>query len=136
MPRHLHDSGTRRGFQTGAVRDAQADKGRFDLLQPVAIFLVSLILQWGGKKYADRNWEKGIPISVYLDSGLRHVFKYLAGLREEPHLSQACWNFLCALWTAVQVDKGRLPAALNDLPNHVGKGRPAPLSEVESKLAW
>lgn len=133
---HIKDSGDRRVFATGAQRDAERDKGCFHLLPSVALFLVAVIFEWGAKKYAPRNWEQGIPISVFIDSGLRHVFKYLAGMRDEPHLSQACWNFLCALWTAVQVDKGRLPAELNDLPNHVGRARAQPLAPVESRLSW
>jgi len=33
----LHDSGERQQFATGAVRDRQAGKGRFDLLPALAV---------------------------------------------------------------------------------------------------
>lgn len=124
------DSGKRQSFGTGAVRDVQAHKGRFDLLPWIAIFLVSRIFEDGCIKYGDRNWERGIPIGRYLDSACRHIAKYSIGLRDEPHLSMACWNLLCALWTAARIHMGLLPAELFDLPSHVG-GKLNPLSPYE-----
>lgn len=112
----IKDSGTRSEFTTGAVRDAQAGKGRMDLLPVSAIFEVAKIMEAGAAKYDERNWERGIPLSRFADSGLRHAMKWLRGDRDEPHLAQACWNFLCLLETQDRIAKGRLPAELNDLP--------------------
>lgn len=112
----IKDSGTRQEFKTGAVRDAQQGKGRMDLLQVRAIMEVAKILEAGGIKYAPRNWEKGIPLSRYIDSGMRHTFKYLRGDKDEPHLAMACWNFLCCLDTQIRIEEGLLPEVLNDLP--------------------
>ena len=120
-PSELKDSGTRQNFSTGAVRDAQENKGMFHLLPYVAVFLLARIYEMGAKKYAARNWEKGMPISRYIDSAQRHLAKYMIGMRDEPHLSMAAWNIIGALHTAVQVYLGRLPAEFNDLPNHVGE---------------
>lgn len=53
----------------------------------------------GGKKYGDNNWQKGIPVNVYIDSALRHYFKFLRGDKDEPHDRAFCWNILCAVWT-------------------------------------
>jgi dATP/dGTP diphosphohydrolase len=110
-------SATRR-FATGAVRDETLGKGRFDLLPGFAMELLAQHFQEGGAKYTDRNFERGIPLSVYMDSGLRHAFKHLRGDRDENHLTAACWNFICALHTSVMIEKALLPAELNDLPNH------------------
>lgn len=63
------------------------------------ILEVSIHFEEGAKKYGDRNWEKGIPISRYVDSGLRHLFKYLRGDVDERHDRAFCWNMLCAMWT-------------------------------------
>ncbi len=115
MPEIL-DSGTRRDFATGAVRDAEVGKGRMDLLPPRALIEVAKVYEAGAKKYTARNWEAGIPLSSFLDSGLRHAFKYLMGMRDEPHLAQACWNFLCLLETQARIEEGLLPNRLNDLP--------------------
>ncbi|MFA5313926.1 MAG: dATP/dGTP diphosphohydrolase domain-containing protein [Methanomassiliicoccales archaeon] len=113
---HFKDSGARSQFNTGAVRDAQGGKGRMDLLPFRAIFEVAKVLEGGAKKYDSRNWEKGIPLSRYADSGLRHMGKYLRGDRDEPHDAMACWNFLCLIETRMRIEEGLLPAELNDLP--------------------
>jgi hypothetical protein len=113
---NIKDSGTRSDFNTGAVRDGQEGKGRMDLLPVRAIIEVSKIFEAGAKKYVARNWEKGINLSRYMDSGLRHAMKWLRGDRDEPHLAMACWNFLCLLETQIRIEEGLLPPELNDLP--------------------
>ena len=94
----LKDSGHRREFETGAMRDMQEGKGRCDLLPACALIRLSKHYEAGANKYSARNWEKGIPISVMLDSGLRHIFKYLDGQTDEDHLVAAAWNILGAMW--------------------------------------
>ena len=110
------DSGARQDFQTGAVRDIQDGKGRMDLIPVRALFEVAKVLESGAKKYDARNWEKGIPLARFMDSGLRHAFKHLRGDRDEPHLAMACWNLLCCLDTQLRIEEGLLPETLNDLP--------------------
>lgn len=94
----LKDSGDRRKFETGAVRDMAEGKGRCDLLPACALIRLSKLYEAGAKKYDDRNWEKGIPISVMIDSGMRHLLKYLDGQTDEDHLTAAAWNILGAMW--------------------------------------
>lgn len=88
----LNDSGNRQKFETGAVRDIQEGKGRFDLIPPEAIFRLAKHYEAGAKKYNDRNWEKGIPISRCIDSCFRHLYKYVQGWNDEDHLAAAMWN--------------------------------------------
>ena len=139
----IKDSGARRDFGTGAVRDIAEGKGRCDLLPlvevgtlldndlvlynvgqyvtsgnctflyqavsefcedynlslPTAILEVSKHYEAGAKKYAERNWEKGIPLHCYIDSGVRHYLKWLRGDDDEPHDRAFIWNMLGALWT-------------------------------------
>lgn len=112
----IKDSGARSEFTTGAVRDVQKGKGRCDLLPMRAMLELAKIYEVGAMKYDDRNWEKGIPLSRYLDSGMRHIFKWTKGDRDEPHLVQACWNFMCLLDTLKRIEEGDLSEELNDLP--------------------
>ncbi len=143
------DSGSRREFKSGAVRDIVDGKGRFDLvpLKELAdvissthkncgaiiksigcfcdtgddeclidainqfsdkfsdgdIFTVALEVakhyEEGCKKYGERNWEKGIPLHCYIDSGVRHLMKYWRGDTDEPHGRAFIWNMLGAMWT-------------------------------------
>lgn len=127
------DSGERQGFSTGAVRDIQDGKGRFVLIPPFALLFLGRIFEDGCIKYGDRNWERGIPISRYIDSAQRHIEKYKAGLRDEPHLSMAFWNLACALTTAAWVHLGLRSKELFDLPNHVSIEPAEPLSQHEKK---
>lgn len=136
------DSGTRREFNTGAVRDIADNKGRCDLLpldvvnsltgditfayindyirrgetlsllkaickfidtqydcRVTAILDLAKHYEEGAKKYADRNWEKGIPLHCYIDSGVRHYLKFLRGDEDEPHGKAFLWNMCGAIWT-------------------------------------
>lgn len=88
----LHDSGERQQFNTGAVRDPAKGKGRYDLISPHALKRLALHYEAGAEKYADRNWEKGIPMSRCFSSAVRHLFQWLAGMRNEDHLAAAAWN--------------------------------------------
>lgn len=138
------DSGNRREFESGAVRDIAEGKGRCDLLPLIevgallgndsilknigeyvesgfpcylnraigeftvkrnwdlstAMIEVSKHYEDGANKYAERNWEKGIPLHCYIDSGVRHYLKYLRGDTDERHDRAFIWNLLGALWTA------------------------------------
>ena len=60
---------------------------------------VAIHFEEGAKKYGDNNWRKGIPVRCYIDSALRHYFKYRRGDKDEPHDRAFCWNLLCAAWT-------------------------------------
>lgn len=138
----IKDSGERRQFSSGAVRDANDSKGRCDLLplgvvaeilndkvlshidQYVRIggtrFLIEAIKEFsktyyddletamlevsfhyseGLKKYPPRNWEKGIDLHSYIDSGVRHYLKHKRGDVDEPHDRAFIWNMLGAIHT-------------------------------------
>ncbi len=105
-----------RQFQTGSVRDSRAGKGRYDLLPPRAILEVAQRFEMGADSYGDRNWEKGQPLSAYLDSGIRHAFNVLEGKTDENHAAAAAWNMLAFLETRARIAAGLLPAELDDLP--------------------
>lgn len=62
------------------------------------LVIVSKHYEAGAKKYGENNWQNGMPVSVCLDSGIRHACKAMAGIDDEPHFRAAAWNFLCALW--------------------------------------
>ncbi len=53
----------------------------------------------GAEKYKERNWEKGMPVHLYVDSALRHILKWAAGLTDESHAAAFLWNMWCLKWT-------------------------------------
>ena len=136
------DSGFRRAFESGAVRDIGAGKGRCDLIPldiagdvcndkilryindyirtgnvnsivdviqqfsmdifgstHTALLEVSKQYEDGANKYDERNWEKGLPVHCYVDSGVRHYLKHLRGDEDEPHARAFLWNMYGLLWT-------------------------------------
>lgn len=95
----VKDSGHRREFETGAVRDMSEGKGRYDLLPWEAIHELALHCEQGALKYGERNCEKGIPISSLIDSALRHLSRYMQGEKDENHLAAALWNIAFAIQT-------------------------------------
>ncbi|MEL7609515.1 MAG: dATP/dGTP diphosphohydrolase domain-containing protein [Bacillota bacterium] len=111
----LQDSGSRREFETGAVRDMGEGKGRCDLLPACALLRLAKHYEAGALKYSARNWEKGLPISCLLDSGIRHLLKYLDGQTDEDHLAAAAWNILGAMW----MEQKR--PDLQDVPSRLGE---------------
>jgi hypothetical protein len=113
---HVKDSGERQEFTTGAVRDKSSGKGRFDLLPAYVLFRDARHMENGAVKYGDRNWEKGIPLSRFMDSAIRHICCYQMGMRDEDHLAAARWNLGGLIWTEEMIRRGKLPAELNDLP--------------------
>jgi hypothetical protein len=132
----LKDSGARREFITGAVRDRGTGKGKPSLCPNFVFWLVSRIYEDGALKYSARNWEKGMPLSEYLDSAERHIAKLKAGLRDEPHASQAIWNLVGYVFTSTLIKLGYRPQILNDMPNQLSTDPLAvaePLSPYEYK---
>lgn len=150
--REIKDSGTRRKFETGAVRDMAKGKGRFDLMpldvmynyasefnyfteeqanfireindyqntkkETFLYYAMNLFIEMaymgdfakamldvskqfedGAIKYGENNWQKGIPVKCYIDSTLRHYFKWINGWDDEPHDRATLWNLLCGIWT-------------------------------------
>jgi hypothetical protein len=93
----IQDSGTRREFETGAVRDMSEGKGLPVCFPPDALLRLSKHYENGAKKYGKFNYMKGLPVSSFIDSALRHLLKYMTGCDNEDHLSAAAFNILGAM---------------------------------------
>ena len=111
----IKDSGNRRTFDTGAVRDIQEGKGDMVSLPNAAILRLSKHYEVGALKYGRWNYTKGIPVSSFLDSALRHIFKYLDGWDDEDHLSAAAFNIL----GAIEMEENH--CELQDIPSRKDK---------------
>lgn len=111
----IKDSGERRSFDTGAVRDMAAGKGDMVSLPNAAILRLSKHYEAGATKYGRWNYLKGLPVSSFMDSALRHLFKYLDGWDDEDHLAAAAFNVLGAMEMEAKHKE------LIDIPNREGK---------------
>ena len=94
----MNDGGDRISYgENLAIREPADGKGRFDLVTPFGLMRLAKWYELGAKKYADRNWEKGMPFSRYLDSAMRHITKFTMGMNDEDHLAAAVWNLMCII---------------------------------------
>ncbi len=119
--KEVKDSGKRQEFNTGSVRDTRDGKGRFDLISPLALKRLAKHYENGAVKYGDRNWEKGQPMSRYIDSLIRHAYCLLEGKKDEDHASAIAWNAFAYIHTEEAIERGFLPKELNDMPNYEKK---------------
>ena len=93
----IKDSGERTEFSSGAVRDLHSGKGDMLSVPWAAMLRVSKHYENGAAKYGRYNYLKGIPVSSFIDSALRHLAKYIAGWDDEDHLAAAAFNVLGAI---------------------------------------
>ena len=125
----VKDSGKRQSFDTGSVRDTADGKPRYDLVTPIGLYRLAMHYTNGAKKYGDRNWEKGQPLSRYLESAYRHLQKLLVGLEDEDHASAVAWNVFAFMHTKTMIDAGKLPKELDDMPEYPEEVKKLLLSE-------
>lgn len=116
----LPDTGSRSEFETGAVRDACSGKGLPSRIPPEAIRRLAKRYEDGEAKYPDAdgvpNWMRGIPLSRYFDSAMRHLLAAAEGDTSEDHLGAVLWNAAGWIWTEDAIAAGRLPSSLDALP--------------------
>lgn len=111
----LPDSGEHSTFETGAVRDAMKGKGCPSLLPIDALRAAAKRFEDGTEKYGRNNWQKGIPLSRYVDSLYRHLWQFMEGDTTEDHGGAIVWNAMCMVQTKQWISEGKLPKELNDL---------------------
>lgn len=106
-------SGVHREFYTGAHRDDDTGKIRYDLLSLHGLKRQAEHMTKGAIKHGARNWEKGWPVSVSIASIWRHFMAYLAGDYTEDHLSAMKFNIDCI----IHVEEGGNNQELRGMPN-------------------
>lgn len=113
----VKDHGGKRAVSvSGGVREEATGKGRFDLIPSAPHKRLAQHYENGAKKYADRNWEKGLVLSRFMDSAERHLNDFKSGDRSEDHLAAILWNIYGYIHTEQMVEQGKLPAELRDVP--------------------
>jgi hypothetical protein len=111
------DSGKRREYMTGSVRDRQEGKGRFDLIPLEPLRRLAKLYERGAIKYGDSNWQKGQPLMAsFFDSAFRHMADLRAGEPAEDHCAAILWNICGFMWTLDEIEAGHLPKELDDRP--------------------
>jgi hypothetical protein len=118
MNMEMQDSGQRQQFGTGAQRDTAEDKPRPDLISPFAEQRLGEWLAKGAKKYAERNWEQGMPFSRCTASLNRHLMQWKQGDESEDHLAAIMFNAMAIIHYQEMIVRGVLDADLGDMPDY------------------
>lgn len=127
---------------TGPLKPATGlkyDGGKppWHLLAWDAVRLVVLVLAFGAKKYADRNWEKGIAHSRTFAAAQRHMFSWYQDREDDDpetglhHLAHA----ICELMFALAFDARKMHRVLVQLPLENGTTIEVELDNRPAKLA-
>jgi hypothetical protein len=115
----LKDSGERVTLASGMMKEASNGRGRYDLISPIALEKLAIHSEKGALKYSDHNWELGNPLSVSINSAMRHLNDYRRGDRSEPHLTAAFWQLMTGVHTEDMIERGLLPKELDDMPRYL-----------------
>jgi hypothetical protein len=95
------DSGERKSYESGFVRDIPTGKPRYDLIPPELLKRLAEVYSRGSEKYGDNNWRKANSEEEYqrfVASAFRHFEQWRAGEDDEDHAMQACWNIVAYEW--------------------------------------
>lgn len=92
----------RREYDTGAVRSADCEQTRYDLISPIGLRAVAKTYAEGMQKFGFCNWENGMPVTDLLNHAIAHIYNFLGGDRSEDHLAHAAWNLLGAIHSMEQ----------------------------------
>lgn len=79
---------------------AKDDQGKVrpELIPPELVMGVAAVLTFGAKKYADRNWEKGIKYSRVFGALQRHMWAFWGGEDNDPETGMPhLWHAACCI---------------------------------------
>lgn len=74
---------------------------RFDLIDAKALFELARVMHEGAQKYERDNWRK-IDTESHLNHAISHIYAYLAGDKQDDHLSHALCRCHMALAVSVR----------------------------------
>lgn len=109
--------------ETGAMREAMGVP-YFRQVPLEAVAAGAAALEYGAKKYAHRNWEKGLPHQQMIDSLKRHIDDYERGHNYDDgpggsNMHQVCLIMASAMMLTASVVRGigvddRMPPVSNE----------------------
>lgn len=113
-PRHedaefiTKDSGKRKQFSEGMVRDTNEGKVRYDLVYMPMLKRWAALMTRGAIKYGERNWEKAKSqeaLNRFRESAFRHFMQWFEGQTDEDHASAVFFNISGAEMVKTKLDE-------------------------------
>lgn len=75
-----------------------AGKPAMGLVAPELLVAVATILEFGARKYAARNWEKGISYTRVFGGLMRHLWAWWGGEENDPETGYShLWHAGCGI---------------------------------------
>lgn len=118
MDKPLKDGGTRVDAGSGGLKEETGMRGAYELISPIARQRLAVHLEKGAKKYAPRNWEKGIKFARLIQALQRHTDQFLARMDDEDHLAAIMCNVMFLMHYEEMITSGKLPIELDDRPDY------------------
>lgn len=79
-------------------RKDDSDKVRLELIPPELLFAVGDVLSFGARKYADRNWERGMNWSRVFGALMRHMWAWWSGEHLDKETGKShLWHAGCCI---------------------------------------
>jgi hypothetical protein len=105
---------------TGGTKH-DAGKPRLELIAPSIMEALGSVLAFGAKKYADRNWEKGISWGRVFGALMRHMWAWWRGEKADPETGFShLWHAACCIMFLIEYERrtaeGTLAVSLDDRP--------------------
>lgn len=94
-----HDSGVRQSYASGMVRDTQAGKPDYTLIDRAFLRRWADLMVRGAEKYGRDNWrhaDSAVELSRFEASALRHMMQWLDGEIDEDHGAAVAFNIAAA----------------------------------------
>lgn len=126
MQTTMQDGGSRVKHDSGALREDQNGKGAWSYIPYDALQRVAIWYELGAKKYAPRNWEKGLSVTECANAAARHLWKFMWGWKDEDHLAAVVWNVFSIMFYEKHVPE------MCDLPRYQTEGGPEDASVLHN----
>jgi hypothetical protein len=113
------DSGEREQFTSGMVRDTQAGKPRYDLIDRAFLKRWAELMARGAQKYGEENWRLAndeAALKRFKASAIRHLFAYLDGDISEDHAVAVAFNLAGAEMVEEKMAAERQALRRSELP--------------------
>lgn len=95
------DSGKRKKWDSGFVRDIDTGKPRYDLIPHEMLTRLAELMTRGAEKYGVDNWklaDSEEEINRFKQSAFRHFIQWIKGDTDEDHASAILFNVNSYEW--------------------------------------
>ena len=104
------DSGERQHFESGMVRDTDAGKPRYDLIDEPILTRWAELMARGAEKYGEDNWKHANSLEElkrFQASGFRHFVQWIRGDEDEDHGAAVFYNIAAAEYVKRRLNNDR-----------------------------